>query len=113
MLQKYLSWTITHHPFREASIQCPYYAITNTEFTATVGYAIKTALIADLEATSQGNEPTNLQRLESPILGMEIHIKTEFPDTSSLTAEDDWIPTRRSRITCALSGKITLEFMIT
>ena len=72
------------------------------KFNHVVLHALKTALIGDLKFVSQGNEPRLLSKLESPILGMEIHLSTESSD--KFENETDWIPTRRTRISCALPG---------
>ena len=70
-------------------------------------HALKTALIGDLKYVCQGNEPRLLTQMESPVLGMEIHLSTDIADKSN--TETDWIPTRRTRISCALPGNLVLS----
>ena len=88
--------------FREASIQCPKFAVQCETFNFMVQHALQSALIGDLELVSQGNEPRLLSKLESPILGLEIHLSTDMSDQSN--SDTEWIPTRRTRLSCALSG---------
>ena len=60
----------------------------------------------DLKLIGQGNQPVNLNKLESPILGMEIHINTETGN-DECNRDDEWIPSRRTRVTCMLAGTFT------
>ena len=91
----------------ESSVQCPIYAVNNQNFTTIVAYAIKAALINDLGRICQGNEPSQLNVLESPIMGMEINLNTELyeiPEYEVGSPEEEWTPKRRSRLSCALPG---------
>ena len=62
--------------------------------------------MADIKLIGEGNQPINLNKLESPILGMEIHINTETSENTEGDRDDEWIPSRRTRITCMLAGTL-------